>query len=273
MKLKLIILIFTTILTLSCHKANVDTKKDIDKVDAVKKTLPKSASATIEKQLVTLRYKKPVNGYRITIKWTLYESYEDISKGLAVIYFKKDKGCRFCLIDSNFVSNIFVTKNGKETLTNDSLIYLDYPPKTKRNILRNDVPFSFEDVDFDGEKELIITVFGEGQRHIDIFRVFKLDSVGNLVKQSKQVTYQKPYIDFDGFTRFDKKDKTVTNTFDGGADNSSYETFVSGSGIAKNNKFRLKRIVEYVDGVKKIHYTKNKLTKSGDYLKMDFENQ
>ena len=118
-----------------------------------------------------------------------------------------------------------------------------------------------------------MTVFDEGQRHTDIYRVLRLDSVGNLVKLSRQITYQKPYVDFDGFTKFDQTKKTVTNTFDGGADNSSYETFVSKSGRIENNKFRLKHIISYVDGIKKIYFTRNKLFQRTDYLKMDFENK
>ena len=271
MKLKLIFLVCLSILTLSCHKANV---KSVDKAETIKTALPdtiKQLPAELKK--IILKYRKSVNGYRITIKCTFYDSYEKTYKGLGVICFEKSNGCQFSLIDSSFVANLFVKKNKKTTSKGGSVIYLEYPAKKNKNELRNDVPFSFADVDFDGKKELIMTVFGEGQRHLDIFRVFKLDSVGNLVKQSKQITYQKPYIDFDGFTKFDQKNKTVTNTFDGGAYNSSYETFISKSGIEENNKFRLKYIVEYVDGIKKVYYTKDKLTKSCDYLKMDFEIQ
>jgi len=223
-----------------------------------------------------LKYKNRIDGYRIKIEWTPSESYEDCSKGLATINFENTNGYRFSIIDSAFVSSALINTDIKREIAffkKDTVIYLNYPVKSKREILRKDVPFSFADVDFDGKKELVMTVFGEGQRHTDIYRVFRLDSVGNIVKRSKQVTYLKPYIDFDGFSKFDQKNKTVTNTFDGGADNSSYETFVSKSGKTDNNKFRLKYIISYVDGVKKIYYTKDKLTKSIDYLKMDFESR
>ena len=223
-----------------------------------------------------LKYKNRIDGYQVKIEWTPSESYEDCSKGLATISFENTNGYRFSIIDSAFVSSVLINKDNKRVITffkKDTVIYLNYPVKSNREIIRRDVPFSFADVDFDGKKELVMTVFGEGQRHTDIYRVFRLDSVGNLVKKSKQVTYLKPYIDFDGFTKFDQKNKTVTTTFDGGAENSSYETFVSNSGKKENNMFRLKHIVAYVDRVKKIYYTKDKLTKSSNYLKMDFENR
>jgi len=283
MSLQKIIFLFLAFFILSCHGSKVkdENTKAQNLQDGLKKsnaiTAVDSTKHTTEKlKRLYLKYKKPIEGFHIKIGWTPYESYEDCSVGLATFFFENRNGCRFSIIDSAFLSSVLINKDKKKEIAyfkEDTLIYIEYPFKSNREIIRRDVPFSFSDVDFDGKKELIMTVFGEGQRHTDVFRIFKLDSVGNLVKRSKQVTYQKPYIDFDGFTKFDKKNKTVTNTFDGGADNSSYETFVSESGIAENNKFRLKHIVEYINGVKKIYYTRDKLTERTDYLKHDFDNR
>jgi len=277
-----VLILFLIFLIISCtgnNRKDRNTKTHSLHTDLQNRDTIRAADTTIRSteklKRLFIKYKNRIDGYQVKIEWTPSESYEDCSKGLATIYFENPNGYRFSIIDSAFVSSALINTDIKREIAffkKDTVIYLNYPVKSKREIIRRDVPFSFADVDFDDKKELVMTVFGEGQRHTDIYRVFRLDSVGNIVEKSKQVTYLKPFIDFDGFTKFDQKNKIVTNTFDGGAENSSYETFVYGSGKAKINMFRLKHIVAYVDGVKKIYYTKDKLTKSIDYLKMDFEN-
>jgi len=275
------LLLFLTFFIISCTgntrkdgntKAN-NLRADLQHSDTVRATDSTKHSNKKLNQLF-LKYKKPIEGYHVKIEWTPYESYEDCSVGLATICFENRNGCSFSFIDSAFLSSVLINKDVKReiaTFKKDTVIHVEYPVQSNRDLLRKDVPFCFADIDFDGIKELVMTVFGEGQRHNDMYRVFKLDSVGNLIKHSRQITYQKPYRDFDGITKFVQKNKTVTNTFDGGAFNSSYETFVSVPEKAENNKFMLKQIIKYVDGVKKIYYTRDQLTKSSDYLKMDFE--
>ena len=283
MTLHKVLTVFLTIFILSCTgnkgkdgntKAN-SIHTDRKDSDTVRATVTSKQSTEKLKRLF-IKYNKPIEGYQVKIEWTPYESYEYCSVGLAIIHFENSSGSGFSIIDSAFKSSVLINKEVKREIAyfkKDTVIYIEYPVKKNHELIRKDVPFFFADMDYDSKKELVMTIFGKGQRHNDIYRVFKLDSVGNIFKLSRQVTYQKPYIDFDGFTKFDQKHKTVTNTFDGGADNSSYETFVSKSGKTDNNKFRLKYIISYVDGVKKIYYTKDKLTKSIDYLKMDFESR
>jgi hypothetical protein len=275
MKLQYISILVLSILTFSCHKAQINNEKQIKKEDTASVALSYSINPGCSKRNeLILKYNKPIEGYRVKIEWTPYESYEDHSAGLAVICFEKN-GYRFSVIDSNFVSPVLTNKDRKRNIAlfkNDTVINIEYSTKIIQELLRRDVPFSFSDIDFDGQKELVMNIFGEGQRHTDIFRIFKLDSVGNIVKTSKQITFQKPYIDFDGFTKFNRKNKTITNFFGGGTLDNSYETFIVDSNkVNNNNKFRLKQIVEYIDGFKKIYYTGDKLTERSNFLKMDFE--
>ena len=71
-----------------------------------------------------------------------------------------------------------------------------------------DVPFLFYDLDFDGNKELIVVLRGAGQRSSDIFKVYALRD-GNLVDKQKQITDIEPYIEIDGLLTIDIQNKTI----------------------------------------------------------------
>ena len=100
-----------------------------------------------------------------------------------------------------------------------------------------ETPFFFEDVNFDGSKELIITEKREGQRHRDAYKVYTMDGL-RAISRLYDITNTLPYSNFDSSTEFNPKDKTITLYYSGGACSSSSETYqaVDGYGAVK---FRL----------------------------------
>ena len=107
----------------------------------------------------------------------------------------------------------------------------------KKGIYSLETPFFFEDVNFDGKKELIITETRNGQRGRDAYKVY---SIGEFRPEIDlyDITNSLPYVKFDSSTEFNPKDKTITLYYSGGACTTISETYqaVDGYGAVK---FRL----------------------------------
>ena len=106
-----------------------------------------------------------------------------------------------------------------------------------------ETPFFFEDVNFDGTKELIITETGNGQRRRDVYKVYSIDELGPEI-DLYDITNTLPYVKFDSSTEFNAKDKTITLYYSGGACSSSSETYQAMDGYGAV-KFRLIKGWEY----------------------------
>ena len=106
-----------------------------------------------------------------------------------------------------------------------------------------ETPFFFEDVNFDGTKELIITEARNAQRHRDGYKVYSMYQ-NRAVISLYDITNTLPYVNFDSSTEFNPKDKTITLYYSGGACSSSSETYqaVDGYGAVK---FKLIKKVDY----------------------------
>ena len=114
---------------------------------------------------------------------------------------------------------------------------------SKEGIYSLETPFFFEDVNFDGKKELIITEKRNGQRGRDAYKVY---SIGEFRPEIDlyDITNSLPYVKFDSSTEFNPKDKTITLYYSGGACSSSSETYqaVDGYGAVK---FKLIKKIDY----------------------------
>ena len=114
---------------------------------------------------------------------------------------------------------------------------------SKEGIYSLETPFFFEDVNFDGKKELIITEKRNGQRGFDSYKVY---SIGEFRPEIDlyDITNSLPYVKFDSSTEFNSKDKTITLYSSGGACGSVYETY---QGVVEHRgvKFRLIKRWEY----------------------------
>jgi len=76
-------------------------------------------------------------------------------------------------------------------------------------------PFFFEDMDFDGTKELIVTSFNSGQRGSNEYSVHKLHNRwGNLAYKEVNAA---PFDFIDQFTTFDKESKVIKKYYSGGS--------------------------------------------------------
>ncbi len=119
--------------------------------------------------------------------------------------------------------------------------------KNKESIWSVGIPFLFEDVNFDRTKELIIVKKRAGQRGTDDYEVYSIDEFGAL-NSPYNITNSMPYVKFDGFTKFNSEDKTITLYSSGGACGSCYETYQAVVGYKGVKFILIKKIVyDYQD--------------------------
>ena len=119
--------------------------------------------------------------------------------------------------------------------------------KNKEHIWSVGIPFLFEDVNFDSTKELIIVKKHSGQRWTDDYEVYSIDEFGAL-NSPYNITNSLPYVKFDGFTKFNPEDKTITLYSSGGACGSCYETYQAVVGYKGVKFILIKKIVyDYQD--------------------------
>ena len=119
--------------------------------------------------------------------------------------------------------------------------------KNKEHIWSVGIPFLFEDVNFDSTKELIIVKKRAGQRGTDDYEVYSIDEFGTL-NSPYNITNSMPYVKFDGFTKFNPEDKTITLYSSGGACGSCYETYQAVVGYKGVKFILIKKIVyDYQD--------------------------
>jgi hypothetical protein len=113
----------------------------------------------------------------------------------------------------------------------------------KKGIYSLETPFFFEDVNFDGTRELIITETRNAQRHRDGYKVYSMYQ-NRAVISLYDITNTLPYTKFDSSTEFNPKDRTINLYYSGGACSSSSETYQAVDGY-RTVKFRLIKKVDY----------------------------
>jgi hypothetical protein len=188
--------------------------------------------------------------YTVNVLWTPDDGYVPRLVGPATIRFVKDSGLAFSVSADAFhlpfdVLNKlgllkFDDSGDYHTLAVDlTKVYpVEYNTTGKDSLFDsfhgNNVPFFFEDIDFDGKDELIIVDFGTGQRRVDEYTVYKSGEIPN-----RKITYRPVYQDssiynlattepfnmLDQKTTFDKKNRTIDVFLSGGACGSASEKF------------------------------------------------
>jgi hypothetical protein len=180
--------------------STVNTNKDIICKDL---SLYNKVYEGINYPRVFINYKQKVNGYKVQVIWfpLIYEKgYTDY--GLAILHFQNDK-------DEFYLYNDIFHDDGLYRympLKDGDSISLDYRQKDPNKYLAdNSVPFFFQDVDFDGEDELLITKWQCGSRGSSMYDVYKMKKDGGAY-----LINEEPFNDMEnGHTEFNPKEKTI----------------------------------------------------------------
>ena len=169
---------------------------------------------------VYVKYKQQVGGYDVsaiclvdTLYNELYSTYNSTAiKGHGFIHFQNDK-YEFIVenplfSDNNLSQNKLPWKNGM-------LIETDYIPFKPANDTLNNMlfdgsqsPFFFFDIDFDGEKELIVTLFeGMGYHGHNAYKAYKIPMTNECIILSPM--QREPFDRLNDYTGIDTIKKEI----------------------------------------------------------------
>lgn len=159
---------------------------------------------------VKLVYDKPIEGYEVTADWQPFEvkdcetgyitiNFRDISTGKEFQYINREKF-------SSYHTDLITSAEGFDGYKNGDTYTIQYV--TQHNPFEESpinyyVPFQFYDVDFDGEKELLINDYYQGQQGNN-YEVFEITDSGLEAKKYR------PFNDVDNMMKFDSQNKIIT---------------------------------------------------------------
>ena len=189
--------------------------------------------------------------YIVDVMW-MPDSYAPLGVGSAILRFsEKEWSNSFSVTSSAFnLSGDILKKVGFYTSDDwdyhndilNTIFTIDYKSLSKSSMLDNnhegEAPFFFEDVDFDNINDLVIIESGAGQRTVDAYKVYNLESDGGRVSDLYSVVNQEPYTWFDGLTTLNKKDKTIAFYRSGGSCQNSEDIYKRVDGQLKYVKYK-----------------------------------
>ena len=195
-----------------CIVSLSNTKDSIQsQIDTIK-TIPKKRKKKVDiaqefkdlnRPRVYIKYKQPVNGYTVKVLWMPYtdENGYTAETGNAILYFENEDNHFYiqtkCYRDTAVYSHTH--------LEDDDVLFWTYTPKKKGEILSQYSPFFFSDVNFDGEKELLINDYNGGSRGSNSYEVYKIHPYyADIIKEA-------PFANLENdMTDFDSANKTIT---------------------------------------------------------------
>ena len=187
---------------------------------------------------VHLQFEGVINDqYKVDVLWSPDDENTPVLSGSAIIRFSYNSGGHFSVSADSF----HITKNLGLFQTDESCEFICTKPVDISKVYsvrydelgkvsffdnshqeKTNPPFFFEDIDFDGKDELIITDYRAGQRGVDSYTVYK-DDYKNGNKYNLAVN--EPFNVIDSLTTFNKEHKTIDVYKSGGACNNSNDKY------------------------------------------------
>ena len=163
-----------------------------------------------QKICVKLIYDEPIEGYVVTADWQPFKAmdcetglitinFRNISTGKEFQYVNNEKFSSYHTDLITFAEGFGGYKNG-DTYT---IQYISKPSHFEESQIDYYLPFQFYDVDFDGEKELLISDYYQGQQG-NYYEVFEITDSGLEAKQYP------PFNSVDNMMKFDSQNKIIT---------------------------------------------------------------
>lgn len=159
---------------------------------------------------VKLVYDKPINGYEVTANWQPFEAkgcetgyitinFRDISTGKEFQYINREKF-------SSYHTDLITSAEGFDGYKDGDVYHIEYvtkPSPFEESPIDYYLPFQFYDIDFDGEKELLINDYYQGQQG-NYYEVFEITNLGLETKRYP------PFNSVDNMMKFDNQNKIIT---------------------------------------------------------------
>lgn len=196
-----------------------------------------------QKKHIYIRYKQPVEGYTVTALCTMdgldiiFSENNGIS-GKALLRFENDS-THFYVYNSSFSDSILYYGMERE-VKDKEVIYIDYRPISDSDVCHCSTPFFFQDVNFDGRKELLINKWQTRPKGHSSFDVYDLQS------NPKKLT-EPPFDKYDHMTRVDSINKTIT-LYEGSR--------ISGCAVSHTYQLHYRQIMTGCDYIENVPYFK-----------------
>ena len=196
-----------------------------------------------QKKHIYIRYKQPVEGYTVTALCTMdgldiiFSENNGIS-GKALLRFENDS-THFYVYNSSFSDSILYYGMERE-VKDKEVIYIDYRPISDSDVCHCSTPFFFQDVNFDGKKELLINKWQTRPKGHSSFDVYDLQS------DPKKLT-EPPFDKYDHMTRVDSINKTIT-LYEGSR--------ISGCAVSHTYQLHYRQIMTGCDYIENVPYFK-----------------
>ena len=160
----------------------------------------------IDNKRLFIRYNQPVEGYTVTGVCFPLAGYdrgrEHELVGKAILHFESEDN-HFDIYNEYFSDSTLYYVN-EQPFADRQVLHLDYLPKKADEYLGYNTPFFFQDVDFDGIKELLLNNWRCGIRHSNHYEVYKIED-----RKARLLTAP-PFDEMDdSMTRFDSIQQTI----------------------------------------------------------------
>lgn len=159
---------------------------------------------------VKLVYDKPIDGYEVTADWQPFE-VKDCETGYITINFRNvSTGKEFQYVNrekfSSYHTDLITSAENFDCYKDGDVYHVEYvtkPSPFEESPIDYYLPFQFYDIDFDGEKELLINNYERGQQG-NGYDVFEITDAG-----LKEKSYP-PFNYVDNMMKFDVQNKIIT---------------------------------------------------------------
>ena len=160
----------------------------------------------IDNKRLFIQYNQPVEGYTVTGVCFPLAGYdrgrEHELVGKAILHFESEDN-HFDIYNEYFSDSTLYYVN-EQPFADRQVLHLDYLPKKADEYLGYNTPFFFQDVDFDGIKELLLNNWRCGIRHSNHYEVYKIED-----RKARLLTAP-PFDEMDdSMTRFDSIQQTI----------------------------------------------------------------
>lgn len=160
----------------------------------------------IDNKRLFIRYNQPVEGYTVTAVCFPWRSYDRDREheliGKAILHFESEDN-NFDIYNEYFSDSTLYYVND-QPFEDGQVLHLNYLPQKADEYLGYNSPFFFQDVDFDGVKELLVNNWRCGVRHSNRYDVYEIEDW-----KARLVTAP-PFNEIDdSMTRFDSISQTI----------------------------------------------------------------
>lgn len=160
---------------------------------------------------VFITYSQPVNGYKVSVACTINKNHIDDPNtiwGEGELIFKNEKHELIVKNPSFSDENLYHYKRPLQNMAKIETDYTDYKMDDDGTWGGNRSPFFFFDIDFDGNKELIVCLWGSmGYREHHAYQAYKINMPeGRHILSPMQ---QEPFNELDDYTVIDSINKKI----------------------------------------------------------------